>query len=182
MFNFTTVVFDGTSPTFYFTNTSGWNTSSSNCRQCLLVFFFFSNLRWNRGTWTCEFEDSVLRPSDHEVNLRPSADKEKMWLPEWIRKCWTRASWDMRVMCWGSGPLVQTDSRAFASWTLCSLCSHRLEPPPRNKGARLRLQLSWCSGPYARYEGLTGSGVTDPLIHNLNTRWSWVFSFRPFSL
>ena len=28
MFNFTTVVFDGTSPTFYFTNTSGWNTSS----------------------------------------------------------------------------------------------------------------------------------------------------------
>jgi len=26
MFNFTTVVFDGTSPTFYFTNTSGWNT------------------------------------------------------------------------------------------------------------------------------------------------------------
>ena len=29
MFNFTTVVFDGTSPTFYFTNTSGWNTSSS---------------------------------------------------------------------------------------------------------------------------------------------------------
>ena len=30
MFNFTTVVFDGTSPTFYFTNTSGWNTSSSN--------------------------------------------------------------------------------------------------------------------------------------------------------
>ena len=30
MFNFTTVVFDGTSPTFYFTNTSGWNTSISN--------------------------------------------------------------------------------------------------------------------------------------------------------
>ena len=30
MFNFTTVVFDGTSPTFYFTKTSGWNTSSSN--------------------------------------------------------------------------------------------------------------------------------------------------------
>ena len=30
MFNFTTVVFDGTSPTFYFTNTSGWNSSSSN--------------------------------------------------------------------------------------------------------------------------------------------------------
>jgi len=30
MFNFTTVVFDGTSPTFYFTNTSGWNTSSFN--------------------------------------------------------------------------------------------------------------------------------------------------------
>ena len=30
MFNFTIVVFDGTSPTFYFTNTSGWNTSSSN--------------------------------------------------------------------------------------------------------------------------------------------------------
>ena len=30
MFNFTTVVFDGTSPTFYFTNTSGWNTSSSD--------------------------------------------------------------------------------------------------------------------------------------------------------
>ena len=29
MFNFTTVVFDGTSPIFYFTNTSGWNTSSS---------------------------------------------------------------------------------------------------------------------------------------------------------
>jgi len=29
MFNFTAVVFDGTSPTFYFTNTSGWNTSSS---------------------------------------------------------------------------------------------------------------------------------------------------------
>ena len=29
MFNFTIVVFDGTSPTFYFTNTSGWNTSSS---------------------------------------------------------------------------------------------------------------------------------------------------------
>ena len=29
MFNFTTVVFDGTSPTFYFTNTSGWNISSS---------------------------------------------------------------------------------------------------------------------------------------------------------
>ena len=29
MFNFTTVVFDGTSPAFYFTNTSGWNTSSS---------------------------------------------------------------------------------------------------------------------------------------------------------
>ena len=29
MFNFTTVVFDGTSPTFYFTNTSGWNTSNS---------------------------------------------------------------------------------------------------------------------------------------------------------
>ena len=28
MFNFTIVVFDGTSPTFYFTNTSGWNTSS----------------------------------------------------------------------------------------------------------------------------------------------------------
>ena len=26
----TIVVFDGTSPTFYFTNTSGWNTSSSN--------------------------------------------------------------------------------------------------------------------------------------------------------
>jgi len=26
MFNFTTVVFDGTSPAFYFTNTSGWNT------------------------------------------------------------------------------------------------------------------------------------------------------------
>ena len=29
MFDFTIVVFDGTSPTFYFTNTSGWNTSSS---------------------------------------------------------------------------------------------------------------------------------------------------------
>ena len=29
MFNFTTVVFDGTSPAFYFTDTSGWNTSSS---------------------------------------------------------------------------------------------------------------------------------------------------------
>jgi len=29
MFNFTTVVFDGTSTAFYFTNTSGWNTSSS---------------------------------------------------------------------------------------------------------------------------------------------------------
>ena len=28
MFNFTTVVFDGTSPAFYFTNTLGWNTSS----------------------------------------------------------------------------------------------------------------------------------------------------------
>ena len=33
MFNFTTVVFDGTSPTFYFTNTSGWNTSSSKERK-----------------------------------------------------------------------------------------------------------------------------------------------------
>jgi len=30
MFNFTTVMFEGTSPAFYFTNTSGWNTSSSN--------------------------------------------------------------------------------------------------------------------------------------------------------
>ena len=29
MFNLNTVVFDGTSPAFYFTNTSGWNTSSS---------------------------------------------------------------------------------------------------------------------------------------------------------
>ena len=28
--NTTVIVFDGTSPTFYFTNTSGWNTSSSN--------------------------------------------------------------------------------------------------------------------------------------------------------
>ena len=28
MFNFTTVVFDGPSPAFYFTNTLGWNTSS----------------------------------------------------------------------------------------------------------------------------------------------------------
>jgi len=51
MFNFTTVVFDGTSPTFYFTNTSGWNTSSSNkchslhdlllkilqCQFCVLI-------------------------------------------------------------------------------------------------------------------------------------------------
>ena len=35
MFNFTTVVFDGTSPTFYFTNTSGWNTSSSD--KCLVL-------------------------------------------------------------------------------------------------------------------------------------------------
>ena len=77
------------------------------CRHCLL---FFSNLLWNQGTWTWEFEDFVLRPSDHEVNPRPSADKEKMWLPGWIHKCWTRASWDMRVMCWGSGPLVHTDS------------------------------------------------------------------------
>jgi len=30
MFNITTVVFDGPSHPFYFTNTSGWNTSSSN--------------------------------------------------------------------------------------------------------------------------------------------------------
>ena len=41
MFNFTTVVFDGTSPTFYFTNTSGWNTSSSNAHvwlnTCILL-------------------------------------------------------------------------------------------------------------------------------------------------
>ena len=29
MFNFTTVVFEGTSSAFYFTNTLGWNTSSS---------------------------------------------------------------------------------------------------------------------------------------------------------
>ena len=35
MFNFTTVVFDGTSPTFYFTNTSGLNTSSSNIFESL---------------------------------------------------------------------------------------------------------------------------------------------------
>ena len=35
MFNFTIVVFDGTSPTFYFTNTSGWNTSSSNDPETL---------------------------------------------------------------------------------------------------------------------------------------------------
>jgi hypothetical protein len=63
------------------------------CRQC-----FFNSL-WNRRTWTCEFDDSVLRPYDHEINPRPSADKAKMWLPEWIHQCWTRASWDMRVMC-----------------------------------------------------------------------------------
>ena len=37
MFNFTTVVFDGTSPTFYFTNTSGRNTSSSNTKNVLQV-------------------------------------------------------------------------------------------------------------------------------------------------
>jgi len=36
--------------------------------------------------------------------------------------------------------------RMCASWPLCSLCSHRLELPPQNKGARLKLQLCWCSG------------------------------------
>ena len=40
MFNITTVVFDGTSPAFYFTNTSGWNTSSSYDTSS---HFFLSN-------------------------------------------------------------------------------------------------------------------------------------------
>ena len=51
MFNFTTVVFDGTSPTFYFTNTSGWNTSSSN-------------------VWT-------LRMAQHSQTLRASAQSSR---------------------------------------------------------------------------------------------------------
>ena len=37
MFNFTTVVSDGTSPAFYFTNTSGWNTSSSTAISILVT-------------------------------------------------------------------------------------------------------------------------------------------------
>ena len=45
MFNFTIVVFDGTSPTFYFTNTSGWNTSSSP-RNVL-----YSSLQTHVETW-----------------------------------------------------------------------------------------------------------------------------------
>jgi len=39
MFNFTTFVFDGTSPAFYFTNTSGWNTSSSKTVVFDLYFY-----------------------------------------------------------------------------------------------------------------------------------------------
>ena len=42
MFDITTVVFDGTSPPFYFTNTSGWNTSSSNVNSHVT-----DRSRWN---------------------------------------------------------------------------------------------------------------------------------------
>ena len=47
MFSFTTVVFDGTSPTFYFTNTSGWNTSNSNTS---IHFRQLCNSFWNPST------------------------------------------------------------------------------------------------------------------------------------
>jgi len=155
------------------------------------VFIAFSNLRWNRGTWTCGFQASVLRPTDHEVNLRPSADKEKMWLPEWIHKCWTRASWDMRVMCWGSGPLVQTDSEclprdhcvhcAATAWKC--LRETRAQgpnynpPPPIPPGAVVE-----CKVPALVMKAYWGVAFHIRWNHNLNSRWSWVVSCRPCSI
>jgi len=51
MFNFTTVVFDGTSPAFYFTNTSGWKTSSSNNCRTLVVQQYTAKIKtqWAYG-------------------------------------------------------------------------------------------------------------------------------------
>ena len=45
-FNITTGVFDGPPPPFYFTNTSGWNTSSSNDLECQRICLALVGWRW----------------------------------------------------------------------------------------------------------------------------------------
>ena len=82
MFNFTTVVFDGTSPTFYFTNTLGWNTTSSNLFvmfvQCLyplqdediLVFQFVYSDKYFISLYHRYVAVSSFRKKDNFIQYR----------------------------------------------------------------------------------------------------------------
>ena len=104
MFNFTIVVFDGTSPTFYFTNTSGWNTSSSNrslsssLRSSLhspvasypsgpniLVRTLFSNTLSLR--YPSSISSKIIYSLRHLSRRNKSTGKEKGW-QLWIMTHW----------------------------------------------------------------------------------------------
>ena len=82
MFNFTIVVFDGTSPTFYFTNTSGWNTSSS-------IIWTLTHLHEHTQFKTYVPVVSValgvrgLHRADRAADpcCRSAADTDHIWLP-----------------------------------------------------------------------------------------------------
>ena len=73
MFNFTIVVFDGTSPTFYFTNTSGWNTSRSKV---------LNELKKKRRYWNLKAEtlDSTLWWIRLKKGYGPVARQTTQWI------------------------------------------------------------------------------------------------------
>ena len=116
MFNFTTVVFDGTSPTFYFTNTSGWNTSSSN--EIMLIPFL------NQG---CE------RPcSGFKCHLTADAAECIRWI---YALSWhinggtsTMYFWDGNTLSSAQQPAEDCQSHEHDTWQLACCIMSRLPP------------------------------------------------------
>ena len=117
MFNFTTVVFDGTSPNLYFTNTSGWNTSSSNvtnnvkramflnicssiivCHSCLIYCWVSdkpSAVQFVTGIW--EDVKIYIQIAEYWMRLNYKAD---LFLTGWLITTVCQFCDSRCVSCW----------------------------------------------------------------------------------